>query len=198
MPYPESMVNLIEAFAKMPGVGRRTAERFAFYILSAPKEEIDSLSKLLSKVNENIRYCRDCFNLSEGDICHICSDPTRDHSVLCVVENPKDVIAIEKSGNYSGVYHVLLGALSPLEGIGPKDLKIKELIERLKKNAVKEVILGTSSDTEGDATSLYLTKHLKDPKLKVTRIAHGVPVGSALEFVDKATLYRAFKQRQEV
>ena len=198
MPYPESMVNLIEEFAKIPGVGRRTAERFAFYILSAPKEEVDALSKLLAKVNENIHYCRDCFNLSEGDICHICADPTRDHSVICVVENPKDVIAIEKSGNYSGIYHVLLGVLSPLEGIGPKDLKIKELIERLKKGFVKELILGTSSDTEGDATSMYLTKHLKDLRIKITRIAHGVPVGSALEFVDKATLYRAFKQRQEV
>ena len=204
MPYPESMVNLIEAFAELPGVGRRTAERFAFYILSAPKEDIDTLSKLLTKVNENIHYCRDCFNLSEGEICHICSDSSRDHSLLCVVENPKDVIAIEKSGNYSGIYHVLLGVLSPLEGIGPKDLKIKELIERIKKGLIKEVILGTSSDTEGDATSLYLTKQLKMIEthgrvpLQITRIAHGVPVGSALEFVDKATLYRAFKQRQVV
>ena len=204
MPYPESMVNLIEEFAKMPGVGRRTAERFAFYILSAPKEEVDALSRLLTKVNENIHYCRDCFNLSEQEICHICADPARDHSILCVVENPKDVIAIEKSENYSGIYHVLLGALSPLDGIGPKDLKVKELIDRIKKGSIKEVILGTSSDTEGDATSLYLTKHLKtgaqghSPALKVTRIAHGVPVGSALEFVDKATLYRAFKQRQIV
>ena len=198
MPYPESMVNLIEEFAKMPGVGSRTAERFAFYILGAPRETVESLSKLMVKVNENIHYCQDCFNLSEESICHICSDPTRDHSLLCVVQDPKDVIAIEKAGDYRGIYHVLLGALSPLEGIGPKDIRIKELLPRLKKGEIKEVIIGTSSDTEGDATALYLLKQLKTLKIKVTRIAHGVPVGSALEFVDKATLSRAFRHRQEI
>lgn len=198
MPYPESMVHLIEEFARMPGVGSRTAERFAFYILSAPRERVEALSKLLTKVNADIRTCGDCFNLSEGDLCHICSDPARDHSVLCVVQDPKDIIAIEKAGDYNGIYHVLLGALSPLEGIGPKDLKIKELLNRLKKQGIREIIIATSSDTEGDATSLYLFKQLKSLKIKVTRIAHGVPVGSALEFVDKATLTRAFRQRQEV
>ena len=203
MSYPESMVHLIEEFARMPGVGIRTAERFAMYILSAPPESVEALSELLLKVNANIHYCQECFNLSEETSCHICSDPTRDHSTLCVVQDPKDIIAIEKSGDFQGIYHVLLGALSPLEGIGPKDLKIKELMERLKRGEVKEVVLGTTSDTEGDATALYLTKHLQalslsGRKIKVTRIAHGVPVGSALEFVDKATLSRAFKQRQEV
>ena len=208
MPYPESMVQLIEAFARLSRVGRRTAERFALYVLAAPREQVDALSKLILKVNEHIHYCQVCFNLSEDQICHICSDPTRNHSVLCVVQDPKDIIAIEKSGDFQGIYHVLLGALSPLEGIGPKDLKIKELIERLKKGAIKEVVLGTTSDTEGDATSLYLLKHIhllsakggsaSGGKIKVTRIAHGVPVGSALEFVDKATLSRAFQQRQEV
>jgi recombination protein RecR len=199
--YPESMVQLIEEFARMPGVGRRTAERFASYVLSAPKESIENFSKLLLKVNTHIHYCQECFNLSEESICHICSDPTRDHSILCVVQDPKDVIAIERSGDYAGIYHVLLGALSPLEGIGPKDIRIKELMDRLKKGNIKEVILGTSSDTEGDATAVYLTKQLKAGAHgrglpKVTRIAHGVPVGSALEFVDRATLSRAFKQRQ--
>lgn len=204
MPYPESMVKLIEEFAKMPGVGSRTAERFAFYILSAPHADVETLSKLISKVNASIHYCQICFNLSEENICHICSDPTRNHSVLCVVQDPKDIVAIEKSGDYPGVYHVLLGALSPLEGIGPKDLKIQELVDRLKKGEVKEVIIGTSSDTEGDATAMYLMKHLntkgtsQGPKIKITRIAHGVPVGSALEFVDKATLARAFRERQQV
>jgi recombination protein RecR len=204
MAYPESMVKLIEEFAKMPGVGIRTAERFAFYVLSAPRTDVEMLSKLISKVNANIHYCQTCFNLSEDNICHICSDPTRNHSLLCVVQDPKDIIAIEKSGDYSGVYHVLLGALSPLEGIGPKDLKIQELVERLKKGEIKEVIIGTSSDTEGDATAMYLMKHLnvkgasQGPKIKITRIAHGVPVGSALEFVDKATLARAFRERQQV
>src|SRR3989344_3095070 len=198
MPYPESMIQLIEEFAKMPGVGTRTAERFAFYILGAPQETIDALSKLIVKVNENIHYCQECFNLSENPVCHICSDPTRDHGILCVVQDPKDVIAVEKAGDFHGIYHVLLGALSPLEGIGPKDIRIKELLARIKKNEIKEVILGTSSDTEGDATSLYLMKQLKPLKVKVTRIAHGVPVGSALEFADRASLSRAFKQRQEV
>jgi len=198
VPYPESMVQLIEEFARMPGVGRRTAERFAFYILSAPKEAVEELSRLLQKVNTQIHYCQECFNLSEAAVCHICSDPTRDHAVICVVQDPKDVIAIEKSGDYTGIYHVLMGVLSPLEGIGPKDIRIKELIERLKKGDIQEVILGTSSDTEGDATAVYLTKQLKTIKVKVTRIAHGVPVGSALEFVDRATLSRAFKQRQMV
>lgn len=191
-------MRLIEAFAKMPGVGSRTAERFAFYILGAPAQAVTELSKLLIKVNEHIHYCRDCYNLSENELCHICSDPTRDHAVLCVVQDPKDIVAIEKAGDYKGVYHVLLGALSPLEGVGPKDLKIKELLARLKTGGIKEVIIGTSSDTEGDATSLYLLKQLKPLKVKLTRIAHGVPVGSALEFVDKATLARAFKQRQEI
>ena len=198
MSYPESMLRLIEEFARMPGVGIRTAERFAMYVLDASPESVEALSQLLLKVNGNIHHCQECFNLSEEPVCHICSDPTRDHSLLCVVQNPKDIIAIEKSDNFSGIYHVLLGALSPLEGIGPKDLKIKELTVRLKKGEIKEVVLGTSSDTEGDATSLYLLKHIKPLKIKVTRIAHGVPVGSALEFVDKATLSRAFRQRQEV
>lgn len=198
MPYPESMVRLIEEFAKLPGVGIRTAERFAFYVLGVPRETVEQLSQLLVKVNGNIHSCQECFNLSEAPVCHVCSDPTRDHSVLCVVQDPKDVIAVEKAGHFHGVYHVLLGALSPLEGIGPKDIKIKELMARLKKGEVKEVILGTNSDTEGDATAIYLMKHLKPLKIRLTRIAHGVPVGSALEFADKATLSRAFRQRQEV
>ena len=192
------MVNLIEQLAKWPGVGKRTAERFAFYILSAHREQVQTLAKLLLKVNESIHTCRQCFNLSEEDICHICSDPTRDHSVLCVVQDPKDVIAVEKSGDFAGVYHVLMGALSPLEGVGPKDIRVRELLERLKSGTIKEVVLATTSDTEGDATALYLTKQLKSLKTKVTRIAHGVPVGSALEFVDKASLSRAFRQRQEI
>ena len=198
MPYPESMVRLIEAFAKMPGVGMRTAERFAFYTLSAPLEDIEQLAQLLLKVNGHIHYCQECFNLSEASVCHICSDPTRDHALLCVVEDPKDVIAIEKSGDFQGVYHVLLGALSPLEGVGPKDIKIKELLARVRRHEFREIIIGTSSDTEGDATAIYLMKQLKSLKIKVTRIAHGVPVGSALEFVDRATLSRAFRHRQEV
>ncbi len=192
------MVLLIESFARLPGVGKRTAERFALYVLSARREEMDELAKLLLKVNEHIHYCQVCYNLSEDKVCLICSDPTRDHSVLCVVQDPKDVIAIEKSGDFSGVYHVLMGALSPLEGIGPKDIRIKELFQRLKEGGFREVVLATTSDSEGDATAAYLVKQLKTAKLKVTRIAHGVPVGSSLEFVDKASLSRAFKHRHEL
>ncbi len=198
MPYPESMINLIQEFARMPGVGQRTAERFAFYILGAPRETVELLSSLVLKVKESVQYCQECFNLSDEPVCRICSDSSRDHALLCVVQDPKDMIAVEKAGDFRGSYHVLLGALSPLEGIGPKDLKIKELLDRLKKGRIKEVVIATSSDTEGDATALYLLKQLKPFKIKVTRIAHGVPVGSALEFVDKATLARAFKQRQEI
>lgn len=182
----------------MPGVGQRTAERFAFYILGAPRETVELLSSLVLKVKGSVQYCQECFNLSDEAVCRICSDPTRDHTLLCVVQDPKDMIAFEKAGDFHGIYHVLLGALSPLEGIGPKDLKVKELLGRLKKGPIKEVVIATSSDTEGDATALYLLKQLKPLKIKVTRIAHGVPVGSALEFVDKATLSRAFKQRQEI
>jgi len=198
MTYPESMIRLIEEFARMPGVGSRTAERFALYVLGAPKENIEALAQLLLKVNENIHYCGQCFNLSETPVCRVCGDPTRDHALLCIVQDPKDVIAIEKTGDYKGVYHVLLGALSPLEGIGPKDLKIKELLERVKKGPVKEIILGTNSDTEGDATALYLLKQLRPLNIKVSRIAYGVPVGSPLEFVDRASLARAMKHRHEV
>ena len=198
MPYPESMVQPIDELAKLPGVGKRTAERFAFYILSTPHESVEVLAQLLLKVNENIHSCQACYNFSEDVLCHICDDPTRDHTTICVVQEPKDVIAIEKAGDYRGIYHVLQGALSPLEGIGPKDIKIKELLHRIKEHDIHEIILGTSSDTEGDATSVYLMKQLRPFKVKVTRIAHGVPVGSALEFVDKATLARAFRHRHEI
>ncbi len=198
MAYPESMLQLIEAFARFPGVGKRTAERFSLFILAAQREQVDEMARLLLKVNEHIHYCQACFNLSENNICHICSDPSRDHSLLCVVQDPKDVIAIEKSGDFAGVYHVLMGALSPLEGIGPKDIRIKELFQRLKEGGFREVVLATPSDSEGDATAAYLTRQLKGSKLKITRIAHGVPVGSSLEFVDKASLARAFKHRQEI
>ncbi len=198
MAYPESMVQLIESFARLPGVGKRTAERFTLFILSASREEVNEMARLLLKVNEHIHYCQVCFNLSEDKVCHICSDASRDHALLCVVQDPKDVIAIEKSGDFAGVYHVLMGALSPLEGIGPKDIRIKELFQRLKEDGFREIVLATPSDSEGDATAAYLTRQLKTLKLKVTRIAHGVPVGSSLEFVDKASLARAFKHRQEI
>lgn len=198
MPYPQSMIDLIERFAELPGVGRRTAERFAFHVLGMPHAEVQAMADLLVRVNRQIHSCQECYNLSESAVCRICADASRDHSVICVVQEPKDVVAIEKSGHFNGIYHVLMGALSPLEGIGPKDIRVKELLARVKKHEVTEVILGTTSDTEGDATALYLQKQLKPLKVKLTRIAHGVPVGSALEFVDRAALSRAFRERQTV
>lgn len=196
--YPEPMQRLIEQFAQMPGVGARTAERFAFYILTARKEDTDRLSEAIRKTKEAIRYCRQCFNLSEKELCHVCSEPSRDPGILCVVEEPKDIIALEKSAVFHGQYHVLLGALSPLDGIGPGDLKIAELLTRLAANPFTEVLLATTSDTEGEATAIYLTKALKPFKIKVTRLAQGVPVGTELEFADRATLMRAIETRQEV
>jgi recombination protein RecR len=196
--YPEPMQHLIEQFSQMPGVGVRTAERFAFYILGARKEDADRLSDAIRKTRESIRYCRQCFNLSERELCAVCADPTRESRMICVVEEPKDIIALEKSGVYHGQYHVLLGALSPLDGIGPNDLKIPELLSRLTAGQFTEVLLATTSDTEGEATAIYLTKALKPYRVKVTRLAQGVPVGTELEFADRATLMRAIEARQEV
>lgn len=196
--YPEPMQRLIEQFSQMPGVGVRTAERFAFYILTARKDDTERLADAIKKTKESIRYCRDCFNLSEKEICSVCADPTREPRMICVVEEPKDIIALEKSGVYNGQYHVLLGALSPLDGIGPNDLKIPELLARLTAGKFTEVLLATTSDTEGEATAIYLTKALKPYKLRVTRLAQGVPVGTELEFADRATLMRAIETRQEI
>lgn len=198
MPYPDSMVQLIEAFSKLPGVGIRTAERFAFYILRQNVEEVTTLSELIVKVNSHIHYCQECFNLSENQKCHICSDSGRDRTILCVVQEPKDIIAVEKSGDFKGLYHVLLGALSPLEGIGPQDIRINELMERCTDKSLNEVIIGTSSDTEGEATAHYIIKQLKKLPIKITRIAYGVPVGSSLEFADKASLSRSIRDRKEI
>ncbi len=196
--YPEPMQRLIEQFAQMPGVGVRTAERFAFYVLGARKDDTDRLADAIKKTKESIRYCRDCFNLSEKESCSVCADPTRETGMICVVEEPKDIIALEKSGVYNGQYHVLLGALSPLDGIGPNDLKIPELLSRLTAGQFTEVLLATTSDTEGEATAIYLTKALKPYKVRVTRLAQGVPVGTELEFADRATLMRAIETRQEI
>ena len=197
MPYPESMVRLIEAFGRLPGVGARTAERFAYFILNRPREEMDALCRLILKVNGNIHSCQTCFNLSEEPVCQVCADPTRDHSAICVVQDPKDVISVEKAGDYRGVYHVLLGALSPLEGIGPDDLKIEGLLSRVG-NGVIEIILATNPNVEGEATAIYLARLLKPLGVKVTRIAMGVPVGSDLEYADEVTMHKALEGRREV
>lgn len=193
---PRPMAQLIETFSKLPGIGVRSAQRLAFYILQAPKEETDSLIRSVNAVKDKVRFCKKCNNLSEEDICYICSDRSRENSTLCVVEDPNGVIAMEKSGIYRGIYHVLLGELSPIDGVGPDELKIKELMHRIKKDNIKEVILATDFTTEGETTALYLAEVLKPFKIKVTRLARGVPVGGSLEYADVATLQRAFEERR--
>lgn len=196
--YARSMQNLIREFSKMPGIGAKTAERLAFYVLKLPKEDAERLSHSILRVKSTIRFCKICNNLSEGDLCLICQDESRDRSLICVVEEPNDVSAIEKAGKFNGVYHVLLGRLSPLDGIGPEALKIKELIERVKKSKIKELILATNSDTEGETTALYIAKLFKPYRLKITRLAFGIPVGSDLKYADQATLMKAIEGRLEI
>ena len=194
--FPDSMRNLIDRISDLPGIGPRTAQRLAFHILKMPKQEAENLAKAVMKVKESVRFCRICGNLSDEEVCQICANAGRDRSMICVVEEPKDIAAIEKAGGYNGVYHVLLGSLSPLDGIGPADLKIKELLDRVAKSKPKEIIIGTDFNTEGEATALYLVKVLKPSGVKVTRVAYGIPVGSNLEYADQATLAKAFEGRQ--
>ena len=196
--FPVSMKLLIEEFAKMPGIGPKSAQRMAFYVLRASKADADALAKAIGKVKESVRFCARCNNLSDEEVCDICESPSRDKSLLCVVEEPNDIIAIERAREYNGVYHVLLGSLSPLDGIGPSDLKIKELLERVKKERFKEIIIATDFNTEGEATALYLMRQLKDSGARLTRVAYGIPVGGDLEYADQATILKAFEGRREV
>jgi len=196
--FPQSMNLLISYFNKMPGIGPKTAQRLAFFILKTSKENANDFANAILKVKAQIRFCSICNNLSDSEICHICSNPSRSKDIVCVVERPNDVISIEKMGRYNGVYHVLLGALSPLDGIGPKDLKIVGLLKRIKKDKIKEVIIATDSHTEGEATALYIIKLLKNTNIKLTRIASGIPVGANLEYADQATLMKAFEGRVAV
>jgi len=195
---PESMNTLIREIGRMPGIGPKTARRLAFFILKRPKEEAKRLAGAILKVKETVRFCRDCNNLSDSELCEICANEKRDRSVLCVVEKPSDVISIEKMGDFTGRYHVLLGALSPLDGVGPEDLKIDDLVKRIKKDKVKEVIIATDSNTEGEMTALYLAKVLKPLGVKLYRIGYGMPVGADLEYADQATLYKAFEGKREI
>ncbi|MBI3615838.1 MAG: recombination protein RecR [Candidatus Omnitrophica bacterium] len=197
-----SMEGLVNALKKLPGVGPRTAERFAFYLLTQPASIAQEMAQAILKIKQTVGFCKTCFNLADEDHCTVCRDPGRDKSVVCVVEHPRGIIAIEKSGGYKGVYHVLLGALSPLDAIGPKDLKIQELKERIKQGGIKEVILATDSDLEGEATSLYLGKELRalsapaSAPVQITRLAAGIPMGSAIEYADQVTLIRAMEGRR--
>jgi recombination protein RecR len=196
--FPASMKLLIEEFSKMPGIGPKTAQRLAFYILRSPKNETDALAGAIRKVKESVRFCDICNNLSDEENCEICKSPLRNKAILCVVEEPKDIVTIERAGNFNGLYHVLLGSLSPLDGIGPSELKIKELLERVKKEKFKEIIIATDFNTEGEATALYLVKILKASGAKLTRVAYGIPVGGDLEYADQATIMKAFEGRREL
>ncbi|MBU0682849.1 MAG: recombination mediator RecR [Candidatus Omnitrophota bacterium] len=196
--FPSSMTKLIEEFCKMPGLGSRSAERLAFYVLQSPKEKVKSLMQYIAEVKNNVRFCRRCNNLSEKENCLICLDPARDSSKLCVVGGPNGVIAMEKIGTYNGLYHVLLGELSPIDGIGPDELKIDALVRRIKPEDIREIIIATDFTTEGETTALYLAGILRSFSIKVSRLARGVPVGAVLQYADVATIQRAFEERTMV
>ncbi len=190
----ESVERLVNLLSQLPGIGRKTAQRLALYILKLPRNDVAALSQALSEVKERVRYCSVCYNITEKDPCAICGSPKRDRSLICVVEDPSDVLALEKTNEYQGLYHVLGGSLSPLDGIGPEELKIKELLNRIS-DGVKEVILALNPNVEGEATTIYLSKLLKPLGVKVSRIARGLPIGGDLEFADEATLARALEDR---
>jgi recombination protein RecR len=196
--YTASIDKLIECLIKLPGLGRRSAERVVAHVLGASKDEIRALSEALTKVKESIRSCRICNNISEEENCKICQDLSRQSDIVCVVEKPSDVIAIEKAGNFHGVYHVLLGSISPLEGRGPSDLKIDGLIIKIKQSNIKEIIIATDADTEGEMTALYLTKLLKPLGVHLSRIGLGIPVGSNLEYADATTLSKSLESRRTI
>lgn len=198
MEYYSSHINkLIEQLSYLPGIGAKSAQRLAFHIMNMPKEQVEQLTASIIGAKENVRYCQSCYTLTDKDICPICSNPSRDHSVIMVVENTRDLAAYEKTGKFEGVYHVLHGAISPMLGIGPDDIKLKELIVRLQQD-VKEVIIATNSSLEGETTAMYISKLIKPTGIKVTRIASGVPVGGDLEYIDEVTLLRALEGRVEL
>ncbi len=196
--YTKSIEKLIKELSRLPGIGPRSAERITFAILNDKKVDALGLSEAISDVKNKTVHCKICFALSEGDICNICDNEQRDKSIICVVEKSADIFAIERSHEYKGLYHVLGGKLAPLEGIGPDQIKVKELIERLNKGKTEEVILALSSDTEGEITALFISRLLSKKKVKVTRLAQGLPVGGDIEFVDEITLGRALENRREI
>ncbi len=198
MSLPEPLTRLIDQLQRLPGIGRKGAQRLAFHILRNPREEAERLCEAVRDLKELVTYCSVCNNITEADPCPVCADERRDHSLICVVEEPQNVIGIEKSGDFKGTYHVLMGALSPLQGVGPDDLKIKGLLQRVEQGGVAEVILATNPNVEGEATAIYLARLLKPLGVRVTRIATGVPVGGDLEYADEVTLQRAMTGRRDV
>ena len=198
MIYPKAIASLIECFQKFPTIGPKSAQRMAFYLLRMPQNEVEKFAKTMLEVKQSIKTCEICFNISSTSPCEICSSTSRDRSVICVVAETKDLIAIEKTNEYKGLYHVLQGLISPMDSIGADDIRIKELLNRLVNDEVKEVILALSPSVEGEATSLYLTKLIKPFNIKVTRIAFGIPIGSDIEYADEITLARAIEGRREI
>jgi len=195
---PEPVVRLIEEFRRLPGIGPKTASRLTFFLLRAPAEQAGSLAEALSQMRERITFCSTCFNITEASPCPICQDEGRDRSLICVVEEPLDVLAIERTREYRGLYHVLHGTISPMEGIGPEDLRIRELVNRLRDGPVEEVILATNPSLEGEATAMYLHRQLAPLGVRVTHLARGLPVGGDLEYADVITLTRALEGRREM
>ncbi len=195
--YPKPLGKLVSELSKLPGIGSKSAQRIAFDLLDWSREDVMELAKSLVNAKDKIHYCKKCYHIAEEELCEICQDSGRDPSVICVVEDPRDLIAMERSGSYHGLYHVLHGTISPMDGRGPDEIRLKELLERLKTEEVKEVILATGSDMEGETTALYIARLLK-PILKVSRIAAGIPVGGDLEYADEITLMRAMEGRQEL
>ncbi len=196
--YSPSIEKLIEAFEKLPSIGSKTAARLAFYILNASEEETTEFINAIENAKKNLKYCSKCYNISDTDPCTICGNPARDASTICVVEDVRDVVAMERTHEFKGVYHVLHGSISPMNGVGPDGIKIKELLSRLMDGQVKELILATNPRVEGEATAMYISKLVKPLGIKVTRIAHGIPVGGDLEYTDEVTLSRALEGRREL
>ena len=198
MSRPDPLAKLIEQLQRLPGIGAKSAQRLAYHVLKTPREEVDRLAEAMREVKDRVTYCSTCGNITDVDPCFFCTSPSRDHRLVCVVEEPENVNGVEKTRQFSGLYHVLMGALSPLHGVGPDDLRIKDLLSRVAGGGVEEVILATNPNVEGEATAIYLAKLLKPLGIKVTRIAMGVPVGSDLEYADDVTMQRAMEGRREL
>ncbi|MDD5956485.1 MAG: recombination mediator RecR [Lachnospiraceae bacterium] len=196
--YSKQISDLIAGLSSLPGIGEKTAQRLAFHILSMPLDQVDKLSDTIKSARRNVRYCKVCCTLTDQEICPICANPKRDHSTIMVVEDTRDLAAYEKTGEYQGVYHVLHGAISPMQGIGPEDIRLKELMTRLSSDEVHEVIIATNSSLEGETTAMYISRLIKPTGIRVTRIASGVPVGGDLEYIDEVTLLRALEGRKEL
>ncbi len=194
--YPPSIRRLVKQISKLPGIGEKTAERLALHILRTPFKEAETLSRAILEMKEKVRFCGKCYALSDGDICNICADPSRDAASICVVEQPGDMIAIEKSGSFAGRYHILQGALSPIEGVGPDNIRIRELASKIEQGGVEEVVLATGTSVEGEATASYIAERLRDHPVRVSRIASGVPIGGDLKYVDQVTMKRAIDTRR--